>query len=244
VNGPVTEGTHRITWDLRDPGASLPTTRTRDPEDDDDGPPRGTGPLVAPGKYRASLFKRVNGKAEAMGEAVEFNVVLDTLGAPVAADVAEQVAFHRQVLKLSRAVNGASSVATEVGTRLEQIRRALDTAPKADEPAKAKVRELIAAHRAVVRELRGDSVMRSRNESTPSSISERVNYAGNASTRSLSKPTGTQKDQYAIADKAFAAELAKLKQLVEVELPALEKRLDGFDAPWTPGRLPAWGIGK
>jgi photosystem II stability/assembly factor-like uncharacterized protein len=241
LTGPVGEGLHRITWDLRDPGSTLPTARTRDAEDDDDdGPPRGSGPLVAPGKYRASLFKRVGGKAEPMGDAVEFNVVLDTLGSPDPAAVAEQVAFHRQVLKLSRAVNGASGVATEVGTRLEQIRRALDAAPKADEPAKAKVRELIAANRDVVRALRGDGTRRSRNESDSPSISERVGYAGSAAARSLGKPTGTQLAQYAIADKAFAAEVTKLKALVEVEIPALEKKLDGFDAPWTPGRLPAW----
>ena len=242
LTGPVSEGLHRVTWDLREPGASLPTARTREPEDDeDDGPPRGAGPLTAPGKYRAALFKRVNGKAVPMGEPVEFNVVLDTLGTPNAADVAEQVAFHRQVLKLSRAVNGASGVATEVGTRLEQIRRALDAAPKADEPAKQKVRELIAANREVVRALRGDALARGRSEPVPPSISERVGYAGSASARSLGKPTGTQAAQYAIADKAFVAELTKLKALVEVEIPALEKKLDGFDAPWTPGRLPAWG---
>ena len=61
-----------------------------------------------------------------------------------------------------------------------------------------------------------------------------------AAARYLGKPTGTQTQSYAIAGKEFAAELAKLRALVETDLPALEKKLEGFGAPWTPGRLPVW----
>ena len=46
------------------------------------------------------------------------------------------------------------------------------------------------------------------------------------------------------ARKEFAAELGKLRKLAETDLPALEKLLDRFDAPVTPGRLPAWDGGK
>src|SRR5262249_2345840 len=155
-------------------------------------------------------------------------------------EVRELVAFHRQVLKLQRAVTGATGVATETATRLDQIRRALDVAPKADERAKARVRELIVTNRDGLRALRGDVVLRGRNENTPVSIAERVGYAGGASRRWLGRPTGTQKEAYAIAGKEFRIELAKLRQLVETDLPALEKTVEGFDAPWTPGRLPTW----
>jgi hypothetical protein len=171
---------------------------------------------------------------------VEFGVVLDTLGSPDAEAVKEQVAFHRQVQKLSRAVTGATSVATELGTRLDAIRRALDAAPKADEAARKQVREMIARNRDILRSLRGDTVLAARNENVPLSISDRASYAARTSTQSLSKPTGTQKEQYAIAAREFAAELAKLKQLADTDVPALEKKLDAFGAPWTPGRLPAW----
>jgi hypothetical protein len=102
------------------------------------------------------------------------------------------------------------------------------------------VRELIATNRAILRALRGDTVLRGRNENTPTSISERVGFAGGASSRFLGKPTGTQKESYAIAGKEFTVELANLRQLVETDIPALEKMLDKFDAPWAPGRLPVW----
>jgi len=245
VTGPTAAGTHRVTWDLRDPGAALPTARTREPgEDEDDGPPRGSGPLVAPGKYTATLHKRYRGEEAQLAGPVEFAVALDTLGSPDADAVKEQVAFHREVLKLSRAVTGATNVATELGTRLDAIRRALDTAPKADEASKKQVREMIDRNREILRAFRGDSVLAARNENVPLSISSRVGTAARASAQALAKPTGTQKEQYAIAAKEFAEELAKLKKLADVEVPALEKKLDAFGAPWTPGRLPAWDGGK
>jgi hypothetical protein len=225
VAGPTDAGLHRVTWDLRDP--SLNVTG-------------GAGPLVAPGKYKVSLHQRVTGNASALAGPVEFNVVLDALGSPNANEVKEQVAFHRQVLKLRKAATGASNVATETGTRLEQIRQALDAAPKADEASKTAVREMIERNRGILRALRGDAELRRRNENAPTSISGRIGYAANASDEALARPTATAKQQYDIAAKEFAIHLAKLRQLVETDLPALEKKLDGFGAPLTPGRLPVW----
>ena len=74
----------------------------------------------------------------------------------------------------------------------------------------------------------------------PESISDRVGFAASAASRYIGKPTGTQKESYAIASKEFGAALAKLKKLVEADLPALDKQLNGLDAPFTPGRLPEW----
>jgi photosystem II stability/assembly factor-like uncharacterized protein len=227
VTGPTGEGTHRVAWNLRDPSLGA-----------------GDGPLVVPGKYAVTLHKRVNGVASKLAGPVEFSVVLDTLGGPDAADVKEQVAFHRRVLKLRKAVVGAANVASETATRLEQIRQALEAAPKADEASKKEVRAMIAQNRDILRALRGDAELRRRNENAPLSIGERIGYAGDASDEALVKPTGTAKQQYDIAAKEFTAQLAKLRQLVEVDLPALEKKLDGFGAPLTPGRLPVWSEEK
>jgi photosystem II stability/assembly factor-like uncharacterized protein len=241
ITGPVADGMHRVAWDLRDPGATLPSPAAiRASDDDDEGPPRGSGPLVAPGKHSVALFKRVRGVVTQLTDPVEFNVVLDTLGNPDPKAVAEQVAFHRQVLKLQRAVSGATEAATDLERRLEQLRRALEVAPKADEAARTKVRAMLATNRDILRALRGDRALAARNENVPLSIVERVQYAARSAVGTLSQPTATQKESYDIATKEFPPELAKLKQLVEVDVPALEKQLDAFGAPSTPGRLPNW----
>jgi photosystem II stability/assembly factor-like uncharacterized protein len=243
VSGPTAEGMHRVTWDLRDPSAALPAAgpKAKEADEDDDDTPRGSGPLVAPGRYSVRLFQRVEGKVTPLAAPVTFNVVLDPQVPATAADVKELATFHRQVLKLQRAMTGTMTVANDLSTRLDAVRRALDVAPRATDAARAKVRELIAANRDSLRALRGDTVLRARNENTPTSIAERIAAAAGATARSLGRPTGTQVEQYRIAAAEFTAELAKVRQIAEVELPALERLLDGFDAPATPGRLPAWG---
>ena len=240
LTGPTAEGLHRVTWDLRDPAATLPRGLPAGEADEDDIGPGPSGPLVAPGRYSVRLFKRVDGVTTPHAGPVEFTITLDSLGNPDPEAVKEQVAFHRQVLRLQRAVAQASGVSNETAARLEAIRRALDASPKADEATRAEVRKLIARSRDVQRALGGDPVARARNENEPPSIADRVRTAGGASTRSLSRPTGTQKEAYAIAAKEFAPTLAELRKLVEADLPALEKKVEGFGAPPTPGRLPAW----
>ena len=74
----------------------------------------------------------------------------------------------------------------------------------------------------------------------PPSIAERVNSIVDAERLSLSRPTSTQREEYAIASQEFVTELAKLRTLINVDLRAVEKALDLAGAPWTPGRLPEW----
>jgi hypothetical protein len=47
-------------------------------------------------------------------------------------------------------------------------------------------------------------------------------------------------DNYQIASAELAAEIPKLRNLIETDIRALEKQLDAAGAPATPGRLPDW----
>ena len=57
---------------------------------------------------------------------------------------------------------------------------------------------------------------------------------------STAAPTQTHINNYNIASEDFARTLAALKQLVEVDLVALERDMEAAGAPWTPGRVPVW----
>ncbi|MBI3789189.1 MAG: hypothetical protein HY276_13170, partial [Ignavibacteriales bacterium] len=81
---------------------------------------------------------------------------------------------------------------------------------------------------------------RSRSESSPVSINERVNNIVDDERMSTAKPTQTHLDAYAIAGEDFSRELAKLRTLVETDLMNLEKAMEAAGAPWTPGRIPEW----
>ena len=64
----------------------------------------------------------------------------------------------------------------------------------------------------------------------PGSISYRVNGISFELSRSLGPATGAQA--------LFTDELAKLKTLVETDLPARERDTAAAGAPWTVGRIP------
>ena len=177
-----------------------------------------------------------------MGEARTFKVVAWGAGGK-AEDLAGRKAlleFQEQVGRLEKAVHAALGVANETTTRLEQIKRALDHVPGGDPKLQRAARELEKRNRDILRALRGDTVLQARNESTPTSVQERVRYVLGSQRFSLGPPTATQRESYRIASEEFAGQLAKLRKLVEVDMKQLEKGLDDAGIPWTPGRLPAW----
>ena len=92
----------------------------------------------------------------------------------------------------------------------------------------------------ILRALRGDTLLRARNENTPPAISDRVFSIIGDQSASLSRPTRTQDEQYRFAAQDFEGVLAQLRQLIEVDLKSLEKQMEAAGAPWTPGRLPDW----
>jgi hypothetical protein len=82
--------------------------------------------------------------------------------------------------------------------------------------------------------------MNARNEATPISISERVQAASSALRLTTSRPTKTVMESYQIASEELAAEIPKLRKLIDTDVRSLEKQLDAAGAPATPGRLPDW----
>jgi photosystem II stability/assembly factor-like uncharacterized protein len=239
VTGPVTAGFHRVTWDLRDPAATLPRQRPGDAEDDIFLPPPG-GPLVMPGRYTVTLAQRVGGKTQKLADPVEFNILPEGATSMDVAALKELREFQVHVWKLQRAVSGALDAANELSNRLQSVQRALDQTPGARPEWQAQVRDMEKRNREVLRALRGDVALQARNENTPASISERVAYAVDASRLSLARPTATEREAYRIANEEFGEALPKLRRIVREELPALEKAMEAAGAPWTPGRLPEW----
>ncbi len=239
LTGPVTQGMHRVSWDLREPAPVLPKPLAKEADEDVFGQPP-QGPLVLPGTYKVALAKRVGGVVTPLGAAREFKVVPDSTVTATPADLKALGGFQRQVLKLQRAVAGALETANDLAAKLERIKRVLDHTPRVAPKWKDVARSIEKQNREVLRALRGDVVLRARDENTPLSISERVNYIARAQRYTLARPTQTQRDSYAIANEEFTKELGRLRVLVETELRRLQEALEEAGAPWTPGRLPAW----
>ena len=203
----------------------------------------GGGALVLPGKYTVSLAKRVNGVVTDLPgtEAIE------VAGATPATqeERTSMVEFQDKLGKLQKALTATQEAATEAGTRLDSIKRAIDAtpslSPKLHETALNLQRELDSINLA----LSGDRIWRSHNEGTPASISERIQAAAGPTRGTTGHPTKTAMEQYQIGSDELAVQIPKLKKLIETDIKNLEKQLDAAGAPPTPGRLPDWkGGGK
>ena len=57
---------------------------------------------------------------------------------------------------------------------------------------------------------------------------------------SPSQPTQTLRDSYKVAEEEFGSVLAQLRDVVQADIPKLEKEMDAAGVPHTPGRLPDW----
>jgi hypothetical protein len=239
ITGPITKGFHRVAWNLRQPAPALPRPRPAEAADDlfAEEP---SGPFVMPGKYRVSLAKRVGGVVTPLAGPQEFAVVVEGSDRLASTDRKTLFEFQQKVARLDRAVSGALDAANELNNRLAQIQRALDQTLGVEERWKEAVRSLEKRNRDLLRALRGDVALRERNENTPESIVERVRSAVDAQRFALARPTQTQQESYQIASEEFTQVLAKLRELIEVDVRGLDKVLDAAGAPWTPGRLPEW----
>ena len=170
----------------------------------------GGGAFVLPGKYTVALAKRVNG------------VVTDLPGSRDHRSGGRHALLRRKSAspwwssrtsssKLQKALTATQDAATEAGTRLDSIKRAIDAtpslSPKFHEQALSLQRDLDAINLA----LSGDRIWRSHNEGVPASISERIQSAG-SSTRGTSHPTKTAMEQYQIGSDELAVEIPKLQE--------------------------------
>ena len=217
LGGSPAAGFQRLTWNLQTEGGSY----------------------LPPGTYTATVARRVNGVAAVLAGPVPFRVVPDVLAPLTPADAKANAAFHREVRALQQSLTATTAAAYELVARLEAIRTAAEQLPPGDEPVRAKARALSATVKLSIRALSGDGFLAGRGENPPTSIAERVQYAANATRGAIHPPTGTQKQAKADATKLIAAEAAKLRAVIDTEVPLLEQALLDAGVPYTPpGKLP------
>jgi hypothetical protein len=238
LTGPAMSGFHRVAWDLRYP-ASNPTSLEPFPADNPfRQPPK--GPMVVPGSYQVSLAKVVDGVVTPLGESQGFETVPLGTATLAAADKAELLAFQQQTARLQRGVLGAVKASEEAQNRLSHIKKAIADTPRADPGLMDQANSLEAQLKDIQTELSGDSVVSSRSERTPMSITSRVNRIVGGQWTSTSAPTQTNRDAYDIASEEFTEVLTRLRRLIGDDLVQLEQDLEAAGGPWTPGRLPNW----
>ncbi|MCL7972233.1 MAG: glycosyl hydrolase [marine benthic group bacterium] len=230
VEGSTSAGLHRATWDFRYPGFG-PIQLDED----------GNGPAALPGQYTVTLETRVDGVSRILAGPEPFDVsVLGTPSLPPA-DREAKLAFQREAGRLQRAVLGASRAAAEAAERIQVIQHAAEITPGVPDGLLDEVRAMELRLTDLRELLDGDRTRSRRSEPAMPGIVSRVQTVVGGQWSNTSAPTGTQREQLEVATGLFGDMVENLRQVVDVDLPALEGRLEEAGVPWTPGRgVPQW----
>ena len=235
-NAPSAAGFNRVAWDLR---LQAPNPITGPPYVSDPDWPFGdppAAPYVVPGTYRVSFATRVNGVFTPIGETQSFQVVaIDSGVARPMASLADQ----QRIADLSRSVLALDQVVRESLNRMTLFKRAIDETPTADQALQQRVRMMTDRLKDAQELLGGDPTLAIRNEPTPPSLLGRLRGAvGNNWGSTLEAPTPSQMAELDLVRSRFGAILAQVKQLIEVDIEALEQSAEQAGVPWTSGRFP------
>lgn len=234
LTGPRGKGIHRVAWDLRYPSTSPVPSREPRP-----GSEFGSGPLVTPGTYTATIHKRINEQLTQIAGPEAFKVIALDQATFAANDPQEVLQFQHQVAELLRIVRGTTRVASQANDRLQHLRNAAYTAPDADPNLLKEIRRLELQLADLRLKLTGDPTKSKRNVPQPPTINGRVSQL-TGQWRTTSPPTQTQRNVYRWAREEFDVIYPILTRIVTEGIPRIEDRLEAADAPWTPGRLPTW----
>lgn len=238
--GPSSAGTHRVAWDLHlqptDPVDGPPYKA--DPEFPFGSPP--VAPFVVPGTYQVALWSRVDGAFSPLGDPVRVAVVAaDPPAARIGGRTIAALTEQMRTAELSRSVLGTDALIGETLTRIRFLKRAIDETATADTSLARRVREIEMRLRDAQELLTGDPTRPRRNEAAPPSLVNRLQTAiGNGWSNTLEAPTPAQQAQVDIVRAAFGRILERVRELIEVDLEALDAAAERAGVPWTPGRVP------
>jgi hypothetical protein len=193
--------------------------------------------MVAPGTYRVSFAKKVDGVVTTLGESQPFAVVplgASSLG-PV--DRAAVLAFSKKTARVHRAALGAVEAAKEARSRVDHLAKALLDTPSAGPDLLAEVQRLSLVLADLDVTLNGDPTLAKRNEPALPGLVDRVQTVVYGHWSTTTAPTATQEREVETTAKDLETALATLRSVVK-DLSALEAKAEALGAPWTPGRIP------
>jgi photosystem II stability/assembly factor-like uncharacterized protein len=234
VTGPAKAGFHRVAWDLR-----YPTTRAIEEVKGEWNPwqPRGnSGFLAPPGNYTVTLSKRVDGVVTELAGPVDFAAVRVFEGALDGTSPEATLEYFLQVAELSRSVTAADE-AMELGfKRIEHLEAALARSTVDPGTFDSELENLKQRLYEVDEKLTGNRSLASFGHPQTPNVSRRLRVASITDGQSDYGPTPTHRRALEIAETEFSGILPELRETLEVELPALEAKMEAAGVPWSPGR--------
>jgi hypothetical protein len=232
IEGPAGKGFHRVAWDLRYAPTDAVTAPPKPLDVDDQAP---VGVLAPPGRYSVDLSKRVDGAVSALASPVQFEVAAMRKGALPGSSPQQVADFGRRINDAARGLDAAGQVLSSAVDRVGLMKIALERSqagPELDAELEGVRRDLDALQT----QLNGNRSKNALSEPQAPLVGDRLGVADFGRRVSTYGPTPTHQRSLEIAEQELAAFKARLRDIVEQRLPALEKRLQAAGAPWTPGQ--------
>jgi len=233
ITGPAKKGFHRIAWDLRTPSTTAIELVKTPSEPWERG---GNGHMAPPGSYTVSLSKRVDGEVTELAGPSPFEVIRVFPGSLEGTRPAETAAYMAEVSELRRAVSAANEALKNAFGRVEKLQEALANSTTDPGTLDSELEALKQKLYDVDFELAGNRSIADFGHPQTPNVARRLLVASISDGQSDYGPTATHRRAFEIAEAEFAEILPELKQLIEVELPALEAEAEAEKVPWSPGR--------
>ena len=231
VNAPAKKGIHRVAWDLRYPHTDA-IRSTQVPKNPSDGP---KGLMVAPGKYTATLVKWVDGVSTALSSPQSFTVKRMREGALKGSTPDAAAAFWRELEEINLELSATNLTVRETREKVKMMVIALSRSQSAPGELDQKLHALSSRLQVLSKQLNGDPLRKEVGEESPPTIGRRVSVASMGTRNSAYGPTPTHKQSLAIAQKQLKELNGEVKQILTVEIPALEEALKAAKAPAVKG---------
>ena len=230
IEGPLVKGFHRVAWDLR-----YPSQRALDIDQEINASDR-SGPMVAPGSYTVALSKEVDGMITDLSGPVSFTVERLHKGALQGSEPSETVAFWREIEKLDGAISAVSISLRNTMKKVDAMQQALYQSGiepgEHDEQIHTLKQELLDLDE----QLNGNRSKREIGEKYQMTVRNRLSVASDGTSRSTYGPTPTNSRSLEIANQQFIEIRNKLEQILDDQIPQLEKLLKDAGAPWIEGQ--------
>ena len=224
ITGKTKKGLHRITWDMTYASAGALTS-------EDSG--NGRGLTAMPGKYTATLYKRVGSQITQLAEPVELELESIYQQALTGLSADRMKRFTKDIVAAQKLSSMTTAVLEQITDSMKVIRTAVDRTPGNVSQLEAEFATLQTEINAINYELNGLQ-SRVRKGATPATIRSRLGYAMSAM-RSSYGPTQQHIDQLGYATEGLSAVNKRVNTLYETTLPALQKAIVETGGPWTIG---------
>lgn len=231
ISAPAKRGIHRVAWDLRFPPTAA--IRSAEPPKNPQDVPKGF--MAAPGQYTATLVKLVDGVSTELAPAQPFKVVRMRKGALKGSSPTATSAFWREIEAINLALSATDLTVKAAQEQVNLMRLSLQHSQSAPGELDKRLHALDNRLHAMRKQLSGDPLRKEVGEKFLPTIGDRVSVAEMGTRNSAYGPTPTHKQSLAIAQTQLKQLQSVLDQLVNAELPALEKALKEAKAPAVKG---------